>query len=78
MLLESVKSHIRVDGSEYDLIILELIETAKEYIFESTGREYAESEIENLCIKLLVKHWFDGGDRDLPHGINSMLTHIEY
>lgn len=78
-LLESVKLHLRVDGSEIDLILSELIETAKEYILESTGKEYTgSSEIENLCIKLLVGHWFDNHNRDVPFGIRSMLTHIEY
>ncbi len=77
-LLESVKLHLRVDGVDSDPILLELIETAKEYIFETTGKEYKSSEIENLCIKLLVEHWYDGTDRDVPHGIQSMLTHIEY
>lgn len=77
-ILEDVKLYLRVDGVDSDPIILELIETAKEYIFETTGKEYAGSNIEKLCIKLLAQHWFDGYENDIPHGVDSMLTHIEY
>ena len=77
-LLNSVKLHLRLDGVDSDPILLELIETAKKYIYETTGKKYVEGDLEKLCVKLLVSHWFDGGERDVPHGISSMLTHIEY
>ena len=78
-LLDSVKLYLRMDDIDHDdLLLTELIETAKEYICDSTGVSFSGTAIEKLCVKLLVGYWFDGHEKDVPYGIQSMLTHIEY
>lgn len=77
-MLESVKDFLRIADNANDVIIDELIETAKELVEESTGKEYGNSALENLCIKLLVRHWFDSETDEVPYGVQTLLTQIEY
>lgn len=77
-MLESVKDFLRVTDFHNDLIIGELIETAKELVEESTGKEYGSTALENMCIKLLVRHWFDSETDEVPYGVQTLLTQIEY
>lgn len=77
-MLDSVKDFLRVYDSHNDFIISELIETAKELVEESSGKPYGDSALENMCIKLLVRHWFDNDTDEVPYGVQTMLTHIEY
>ncbi|MGH0951321.1 head-tail connector protein [Bacillus mycoides] len=78
-LLEDVKSFLRVTWNEDDIYISSLIESAKEYMYGATGKEYEGNDnIEILCLKFLVNQWYHGQVERVPNGVQSMLTHIEY
>lgn len=77
-MLENVKEFLRVHDHHNDGIINDLIETAKSLVEESTGKEYGDTHLESLCVKLLVRHWFDNETDEVPYGVQTMLTQIEY
>ncbi|MDA2760915.1 head-tail connector protein [Bacillus cereus group sp. Bc005] len=78
-LLEEVKDYLYITWTESDIEILSLIEVAKQYIYETTGKEYIENDkMMRFCITLLVDYWFNKREKDIPHGVQSMLAHIEY
>lgn len=77
--LDSIKLFLRVDGTDNDEIVQELILHAVAYVVSSTGQLFQESnQLQIMCVKLLVRHWFDGNERDVPYGIQSLLTQISY
>lgn len=77
--LENVKLFLRVDGTDNDDIINDLIEYAMAYVQRTTGQTVdLVDPLNRMAIKLLVRHWFDGNDEDVPYGINSILTQIKY
>lgn len=76
-----MKLYLRVDFEYDDILLLELIATAKDYMFESTGGAFTGTPMEKLCINLLVAHWYEDQNKDakdFPYRIQSLLTHIEY
>ncbi|EAA8523055.1 phage gp6-like head-tail connector protein [Salmonella enterica subsp. enterica serovar Oranienburg] len=77
-LLEEVKGYLRIDDDSNDPILLPLIEQAKAFITSSTGKEFSYKPLEVGCIKMLLSHWFDGNESQIPYGVKSLLTHLEY
>lgn len=78
MLLDEVKIFLRVYDDHSDELIQAMIDTAIELVEGSTGKEFDESNLEKLCVKLLVRHWYDNETEDIPFGIQTMMTQIEY
>ncbi|WP_199884082.1 head-tail connector protein [Anaerosinus massiliensis] len=87
MTLEDVKNYLRIDEdiTEDDITIQSLITAAQQYITNQTGKQYADDEIWNVCIELLVSHWYDtrqpnptkpGTLSEYPHSITAIITHI--
>jgi len=77
-MLDEVKVFLRVYDDHSDDLIQVLIDTAKELVEGSTGKEFDDSNLEKMCVKLLVRHWYDNGQNDVPFGIKTMMTQIEY
>jgi len=77
-LLKEVKEFLRIDGDDHDSNLTGLIVAAKEYIKGATGKEYSGLPLETLCLKLIMTHWFDQETRQIPHGVNSILTQLQY
>jgi len=81
MLLEEVKEYLRVYDNHSDALIQAMIDGAIEVIEGATGNEFKEdnlTELEKLCVKLLVKHWYDNETEDVPFGIQTIMTQLEY
>lgn len=88
MTLEDVKNYLRVDVdvTDDDALIQSLMAAAQQYITNQTGKQYKENdEVWNLCIKLLVAHWYDnrqinpskpGTLEEFPHSVTAIITHI--
>lgn len=77
--LESVKLFLRVDGEDNDDIIQDLINYAIAYVERTTGHSFLETDnLHRMVVKLLVRHYFDNYDSDVPFGIMSILTQIKY
>jgi len=86
-LLDSVKEYLRIDSDmEEDVQINALITAAKKYISEQSGKKYMEDdEVWNICIKLLVAHWYDnrvlhpnkpGQLATNSHTVDALISHI--
>lgn len=77
-MLEETKEFLRVYDDHSDALIQAMIDEAKELIEGSTGKEFNNTNLEKLCVKLLVRHWYDNEQNDVPYGIQTMMTQIEY
>ena len=83
--LEEAKSYLRVEPemTDDDDLLTGLIGAASDYIQECTGKTDDGSPLYELCEKLLVEHWYENrtvtanNTAELPHGVQSMLTHIK-
>ncbi|WP_270442034.1 head-tail connector protein [Acidaminococcus provencensis] len=87
MELKDFKNYLRIDDdlTDDDSMVQALMDSAKEYIENSTGKAWQDdSELMTSCAKLLVAHWYN--DRSLVsksnvqeynHSITSMLHLIE-
>lgn len=83
--LTEAKSYLRVETemTEDDDLLTGLISAASDYIQECTGKTDDGSPLYKLCEKLLVEHWYENrtvtanNTTELPHGVQSMLTHIK-
>ena len=82
MKLEDIKLYMRVDTDADDALITGLIAAAQQYIHETTGLVYDDTNnIHQLVCKLLVAHWYEhreivGDDKEVPYTATRLLTHI--
>lgn len=84
MTLEQAREWLRIDGTDNDQIIGDLLEGVKVYIKQSTGMETADQESNPLavtCQKLLLSLWYnpdqDGADK-LQRTIDNLLKSLSY
>jgi len=84
MTLEEIKNYLRIDYNNDDNLIQSLITAARSLVEEKTGKTYKpDSELWNLCIKLLVAHWYENrhveqSQRTNPVGftVDALVKHI--
>jgi uncharacterized phage protein (predicted DNA packaging) len=87
MTLDDVKNYIKVDSdlTDDDVLIQSLMDAAQEYIVNQTGKQYNNDKVWDVCICLLVSHWYDnrqlnpaktGNLAEYPHSVTALITHI--
>ncbi|HYH05377.1 MAG TPA: head-tail connector protein [Bacillota bacterium] len=84
MTIDELKLYIKVDNTEEDNLISAFRTAAIDYIQQATGKTYAEnSEVWNLAIKLLVRHWYENRVAEVPgslskvsYSVDSLINHI--
>ena len=85
-MLDDVKNYLRIDAdnSDDDELLGGLIQAAQDYISNSTGKKYDETnKLMQLCVKLLVSHWYTDRSSygqyvsEYNHSISALLNHIE-
>ncbi|WP_196606501.1 head-tail connector protein [Pectinatus frisingensis] len=87
MDLNYVKNYLRIDAdlTDDDALIQGLTDAAQEYIQNQTGKQYNDDKVWNVCICLLVSHWYDnrqlnpaktGTLDEYPHSVTALITHI--
>lgn len=79
-MLTETKDFLRIYDDYSDDIIVELIKAAQEEIHVATN--FPKEEIENnslakLCVKLLVRHWYDSETEDVPFGIQTIMIQLD-
>lgn len=84
MDLETAREWLRIDGTDNDQIIGDLLDGVKVYIKQSTGMATADQESNPLavtCQKLLLSLWYnpdqDGADK-LQRTIDNLLKSLSY
>ncbi len=84
MLLNEVKDWLRVDFDYDDNMISSLIEDAKAYIYNATGKVYDnDKRIHKRCLIFMVTQWYEnreptGKIDKMPFALESMLIQITY
>lgn len=85
MTKEDIKEYLRIDFDDDDNIIDLLIITAKQYIKDTTEKEYNDNDkIYELCLKMLVSHWYENRNaignnvNEVPYSITNLLTILSY
>ena len=100
MTLDDVKLYLRVDTSDDDVLIQSLITAAESYVRQQTGKikkivvvdgepteiDIATDELYNLCVKLLVAHWYENRGVEkassrntiakISHSVDALVNHI--
>lgn len=79
-LLDKVKVYLRLDFDDEDDFIADLILGAKEYLKNAGIKSNENSNLYELCIKMIVSHWFEnrGIVDDIPKGCKSIITQLQY
>ena len=82
MKLEEIKLYMRVDTDADDALIIGLIAAAQQYIHETSGLVYDDTNnLHQLVCKLLVAHWYEhreivGDNKEVPYTATRLLTHL--
>ena len=96
MTLDDVKLYLRVDTSDDDALIQSLITAAETYIKQQTGKtkkivgaeetDISTDDLYNLCVKLLVAHWYENRGVEkassrntiakISHSVDALVNHI--
>ncbi len=83
--LDSVKSHLRLDGDEESFYLQTLIEAASGYVTSITNIENDDSApaTYDICVLLLVGHWFNVREaaseidyRKVPYAFGMLLQSL--
>ena len=82
--LDDVKAYAKIDYDDDDSFIENLIDTAKTYIENSTGKAYAgDNKVYNLAILYLVAYWYENrmmlgntNVAEIPYTVQALLTHL--
>ena len=82
-LLEETKLYLRVDGTEDDGMITNLLTSAAMYIENAIGEVNSESDLYKLAMMLLVCHWYErrevvGKADALKFSLESILQQLKY
>lgn len=76
-MLELTKQFLRIDEhyKHEDELLTHLIDTAKEYLVNSTGREFNEGlNIHKQVILLLVTNWYENRNTAITNELDRTLT----
>jgi uncharacterized phage protein (predicted DNA packaging) len=100
MTLEEAKNYLRVDTDDDDALIRALITAAESYVKQQTGKikkivvvdgeptetDIATDELYNLCVKLLLAHWYENRGVEkassrntiakISHSVDALVNHI--
>lgn len=94
MTLDDAKLYLKVDTSDDDALIQSLITAAETYIKQQTGKtkkivgaeekDISTDDLYNLCVKLLVAHWYENRGPEavgtvvarFSHSVNAIIHHI--
>lgn len=83
--LEACKTYMRVDGSDDDALITQLMGAAKEYL-RTAGIEESVSEDNNLyttAVHSLTLHYYDhrdavGEEQSFPTGLRPIINQLKH
>ena len=88
MTLDEVKVYLKLDDdlTEDDELITGLIDAAKTYIEDSTGKSYQDTQLYNLAVKMIVAHWYENRQvisnktvvNELPQSFFSIVAQIQW
>lgn len=99
MTLSEVKLYLRVDHDDEDTLITSLLAAAENYIQKTTGKTQVKTgtdelgvttyaaittdELYNLCVKIMVAHWYENRAIQSPSATNdfsfsaqALINHI--
>ena len=89
MELATMKSYLKVDDTSEDTLITALISAAESYVKQTTGKTLKGTanintdELYNLCVKLMVAHWFENRAvqaqtqlNDFSFSVQALINHI--
>ncbi|TDQ39233.1 head-tail connector protein [Aureibacillus halotolerans] len=81
-MLDDVKSYLKVEWEDEDVLLSSLITAADQYVQNAVG-VIANDELYKLAIKFLVAHWFEnrevvGKVNNMPHALDAVLTQLQY
>jgi len=82
--IDDVKLYIRVDSSDEDSLIQDLMDGAVSFLQRMTGKVYVpEDAVWKMAIKYLCAHWYEnrddtvvGRDAAVDYTIDSLIKHI--
>lgn len=90
MTLEDLKTYLRIDGSDDDVLIQSLMTAASSYIKKTTGKtqiitganedgtpvlaDITTDELWCLTVKLMVAHWYENRGVEIP-GTLTKISH---
>ena len=88
MTLYEVKVYLKLDDdlTEDDEVITGLIDAAKTYIEDSTGKSYQDTQLYNLAVKMIVAHWYENRQvisnktvvNELPQSFFAIVAQIKW
>lgn len=89
MELTEIKLYLRIDTTAEDTLLTSLLAAAESYIKQTTGKTLKGTaaintdELYNLCVKLMVAHWYENRAVQTQTQLNSfdfsvqtLLNHI--
>lgn len=82
--LGEAKQILRVDGTDSDLLLSQIITAAEQYILNATGKDFSGDPLAKMAASMLVVMWFENpamigkvGDHDLSYGLNNIITQLQ-
>ncbi|WP_099192212.1 head-tail connector protein [Tepidibacter mesophilus] len=85
--IEQAKRWLRIDYTDDDEDIQILIDTAKDYIINATDINVdTESNLFNLAMRMLIRHWYDNRNiviigtisKNLEKSLSAILAQLKY
>lgn len=83
MTVEEIKLYLKVDNDDEDALIEGQMAAATRYIERTTGKAYTDDEVWNICVKMLVAHWYENrgvqsgrGNVRFDYSVTSLMNHI--
>ena len=89
MELSVMKAYLHIDSTDEDTLITALISAAESFIQQTTGKTLKGTanintdELYNLCVKLMVSHWFENRAvqaatqlNDFSFSVQALINHI--
>lgn len=82
--IEEIKSFLRIDGEEEDIILSSFFKSAKQYLSNAGIVENEENELYKLAVNMLVCGWYEnrnptnsGSNNTQSFALRSIITQLK-
>ena len=81
MLVEEIKTYLKIDGDAEDTLLLSFLTAAESYIKQTTGKTLkGEANIDTdelycQCVKLMVSHWYENRSSQV---VGAVINNFDY
>jgi hypothetical protein len=80
--LEEAKQLLRIDGTDYDQILNQILPAVDQYLLDATGKDFSGDAVAKMAAGMLVMLWFEnpsmiGKVEEMTYGLTNLIKQLQ-